>query len=90
MSRFENGNPGGPGRPKGSVDRVKAVLDGIVLSAKNAKLKGENPQELVAAWIDTLDPKMKAMLYSKVIPREQKTEMTGEITVTGLIDLLEK
>ena len=64
---FKAGNPGGPGRPKGSIDVRHAIKSAL------EKAGGEN-------WLVQLsqdDPRAFAALVAKVIPKE----IEGRITV---------
>ena len=71
---------GGPGRPKGSIDRVKAVEDAIQLQAQRAGIAGDDPHTTVAAWLGSLDQKDLSALYARILPKDIK--MTGEMRVS--------
>ena len=73
---FEKGQPGGPGRPKGSIDRTKAILDGIVKKMADVPgMSNKERYEVVAEWIATLDDKVIAMLFAKTVINIQEIDI---------------
>jgi len=72
FKKGQSGNPGG--KPKGTVDRVNAILLAI---QKKAKLDGEAG---VVKWLASLPDRDLAMLYGRLLPKDIKLQ--ADVTVT--------
>ena len=72
--QFAPGNEGSSGRPPGSIDRAKAVEQAICIKAREIGKEG------VHEWLATLDDKELSQLYGRLLSREQKHQVTAEVS----------
>jgi hypothetical protein len=87
MANKQTGNiPGpGPGRPKGSPNRLtKALKDAIILAAEEAGYDGEGKDGLVGYLKHVADTDVKAFcgLLGRVLPMQIAGEDDGKVAVT--------
>ncbi|MDY7010725.1 MAG: hypothetical protein SVV80_08240 [Planctomycetota bacterium] len=80
--QFAKGNPGGPGRPKGSPNKVNALLKKDILAAYKEKGGIE--------WLRGLYERLFVQLLEKIIPREIAADVSisGGLTYEQIIDRL--
>jgi hypothetical protein len=86
MANKQTGNiPGpGPGRPKGSPNRItKALKDAIILAAEEAGYDGQGQDGLVGYLKHVADTDVKAFcgLLGRVLPMQVPGDDDGAITV---------
>ncbi len=79
--QFGRGNHGGPGRPAGSIDRVRAVEEAICRRMGET----EASQEGVIKWLATLPDHLLAPLYAKLLPRDSRLRVEGQLTLEELV-----
>ena len=79
VGNFKKGNPGGPGRPKGSRTRMQADLAQMILTAsaetgfivltkKGQPIPGEGGTLGWLKWLALHEPKVYASLLARVLP----------------------
>ena len=75
---FAPGNPGGPGRPKGSPNKVNAVLKDDIVQAYQEKGG--------VKWLRSLPPRIFVRLLEKVLPKQVAADvsMAGKGQFMGL------
>ncbi len=83
--QFASGNHGGPGRPVGSIDRVRAVEEAICRKMGEK----EASQEGVIMWLKTLPDHLLAPLYAKLLPRDDRLRVEGHLTLDQLVGRLQ-
>ena len=69
--QFAKGNLGGPGRPRGSPNKVNALLKEDILAAYKEKGGIE--------WLTSLDDRLFVQLLKKIIPRE----IAADVSISG-------
>ena len=80
--QFAEGNSGGPGRPRGSQNKVNALLKEDILAAYKERGGIE--------WLRSLDERLFVQLLKKIIPREIAADVSisGGLTIEQIIDRL--
>jgi len=75
------------GRRQGSLDRIKAVEDGIKLKIRKAGYKG---RKAIVEWISGLPDKELAQLYGRCLPKKIDIESgEGKMTWAEMIEKLQ-
>ena len=77
-TQFKPGHPGGPGRPKGSRNKLsQAFIDALCEDFT------DNPE--VLAILRTENPAAYANVIAKIIPKELDIDMKADATVTKIV-----
>lgn len=76
--QFAEGNPGGPGRPKGSHNRIGGELKGDILTAYQERGGIE--------WLRGLNERLFVQLLTKVMPREIAADIQTRVSKEAEID----